>query len=64
MYYITDAMSMANEKAKTETITLRITAELKAQIVEWRRAQPDLPNQTEAIERMIEMAVAQKGRKR
>jgi hypothetical protein len=62
MYYIMDTMSMAEDK--TETITLRVTPELRAKITEWRREQPDLPDESKAIRRMIEAAVNQKGKKR
>lgn len=55
-------LSMAEDK--TETITLRVTPELRAKITQWRREQPDLPDESKAIRRMIEMAVAQKAKKR
>ena len=55
-------LSMAEEK--TETITLRVKPELRAKLKEWRRNHPDMPNESEAIREMIEMAVAQKARKR
>jgi hypothetical protein len=39
---------------KTERFEMRATAELMARIDEWRRLQPDLPNRSEAIRRLIE----------
>ena len=55
-------MSMAEEK--TETITLRVTPELRAKIKEWRRNHPDMPDESKAIRLMIETAVEQKGKRR
>lgn len=49
---------------KTETITLRVTPELRAKIRDWRRNHPDLPDESKAIRLMIEMAVEPKGKKR
>jgi ferredoxin len=54
MYYIMDTMSMAEDK--TETITLRVTPELRARLTEWRRQQADLPDESKAIRRIIELA--------
>jgi hypothetical protein len=46
-----------------ELITIRISAELRQKLLEWRREQPDLPSEPEAIRRIIEAATA-KGKKR
>lgn len=37
-------------------INLKITAEFLGQVDAWRRSQPDLPNRTEAIWRMVAIA--------
>jgi hypothetical protein len=36
---------------------LRLTDEGWSRIDEWRRRQPDLPNRTEAVRRLIEIAL-------
>lgn len=61
MYYISGMLSMAEDK--TETITLRVTPELRAKLLEWRRNQPDLPDESKAIRRIME-AEFKKGSKR
>jgi metal-responsive CopG/Arc/MetJ family transcriptional regulator len=41
---------------KVERIHIRVDAEFLQLIDEWRRQQPDLPNRSEAIRRMCEIA--------
>ena len=37
----------------SHALTLKLTAGMVAEIDEWRRQQPDLPNRAEAIRRLI-----------
>jgi hypothetical protein len=43
---------------KTERFEMRATTELLARIDEWRRQQPDLPNRSEAIRRLIDAGLS------
>jgi hypothetical protein len=61
MYYITGMLSMDE---KTETITLRVSPELRAKLRDWRRNHPDLPDESKAIRLMIEAMTEPKGKKR
>jgi Arc/MetJ-type ribon-helix-helix transcriptional regulator len=38
--------------------SIRLSRELDARIAEWRREQPDLPNRSEAIRRLVEIGLA------
>ena len=42
----------------TVRFELRLSGELAAAIDEWRRHEPDLPNRTEAVRRLIERGLA------
>ena len=50
--------AMADEN-HTERFQMRVPAEFLAKIDEWRRQQPDLPNRSEAIRRLVEQALKQ-----
>jgi metal-responsive CopG/Arc/MetJ family transcriptional regulator len=39
---------------KNERFEMRAPAELLSRVDEWRREQPDIPNRSEAIRRLIE----------
>jgi len=41
----------------THRFELRLSSELMDALDEWRRQQPDLPNRTEALRRIIETVV-------
>jgi uncharacterized protein len=43
--------------AKHKRFELRLPDERWAQIDEWRRRQPDLPNRTEAVRRLLTLAL-------
>ena len=51
---------MSHEEAVAPTVRfeLRLSGELAAAIDEWRRHEPDLPNRTEAVRRLIERRLA------
>lgn len=42
---------------QTERLQMRVSADFLAKVDEWRRAQPDLPNRSEAIRRLVELAL-------
>jgi hypothetical protein len=42
--------------SKTELISVRMTAEMREKLKEWRRKHPDLPDEPEAIRLLIEAA--------
>jgi len=46
--------AMARDVKHSETKLIRMSPELLARIMEWRRALPDLPSEAEAIRRLIE----------
>jgi hypothetical protein len=39
-------------------LNARLTPALDARIAKWRREQPDLPNRSEAIRRLVEIGLA------
>ena len=43
---------------KLERFEMRATAEFLEAVDEWRRKQPDIPNRSEAIRRLVEKALA------
>ena len=51
------ASAMAKERTFPFSTVLRLTAEQRDQIDEWRRKQPDIPGRTEAIRRLLELAL-------
>jgi len=48
---------MAKEAVHTFSTVIRLSPELRDKIDEWRRKQPDIPGRTEAMRRLLEMAL-------
>lgn len=44
-------------KELSVTVVIRIDKDLDAALLEWRRRQPDVPNQSEAIRRILRQVV-------
>lgn len=42
---------------QTERFQMRVSPDFLAKIDDWRRQQPDLPNRSEAIRRLVELAL-------
>ena len=49
---------------KGRPVQMRLENEVLAKLDEWRRHQPDLPNRTEAIRRLIDAALFPKAAKK
>jgi metal-responsive CopG/Arc/MetJ family transcriptional regulator len=47
---------------KPRTIQMRVNEDWLALIDNWRRAQPDLPSRSEAIRRLVEIALKEEAR--
>jgi metal-responsive CopG/Arc/MetJ family transcriptional regulator len=47
---------MADEN-HTQRFQMRVPSDFLVKIDEWRRQQPDLPNRSEAIRRLVELAL-------
>jgi hypothetical protein len=62
----TPAAKMGRRPVDSEAVTLRMHIRLLAAIDDWRRGQPDLPSRTEAIRRLVVLALEKdaKARKR
>ena len=45
-------------EAQTHQLQARVSAEFLRKLDDWRRQQPDLPNRTEAIRRLVDIGVA------
>lgn len=45
------------EDNQTERFQMRVSPEFFRKVDEWRRQQPDLPNRSEAIRRLVELAL-------
>lgn len=43
---------------KSGRLELRLPEAMEADVNEWRRRQPDLPNKSEAVRRLIELGLA------
>jgi hypothetical protein len=48
------------EAEKMVQLMIRAMPDMIARVDEWRRAQPDLPNRTEAIRRLVEIGLTAK----
>jgi hypothetical protein len=48
---------MKNAASKTERFEMRAPSDLLRSVDDWRRHQPDLPNRSEAIRRLIEVGL-------
>jgi len=46
-----------------ETIPVRLSSALKDQIDAWTEKQPDAPSRSEALRRLVELALAAKGKR-
>jgi metal-responsive CopG/Arc/MetJ family transcriptional regulator len=46
-----------NKDAKDQRVQIVTTSDLIRRIDEWRREQPDLPNRSEAIRRLVEASL-------
>lgn len=46
------------EIPKIERLEMRATSNFLKKVDEWRRHQPDIPNRSEAIRRLVEQALA------
>jgi metal-responsive CopG/Arc/MetJ family transcriptional regulator len=42
---------------QTERLQMRVSADFLAKVDDWRREQADLPNRSEAIRRLVELAL-------
>lgn len=42
---------------QTERLQMRVSPDFLAKVDEWRRTQADLPNRSEAIRRLVELAL-------
>ena len=49
------------KERKGRPVQMRLEDEFIAKVDDWRRVQPDLPNRTEAIRRLVEQALSGKG---
>ena len=49
-------------KANSVTFLLAVDKELEAGLLEWRRQQPDVPNRSEAVRRILRSAVGMERR--
>ena len=44
--------------ANSERLQMRVSTEFLDKVDEWRRKQPDLPNRSEAIRRLVEIGLS------
>lgn len=45
------------DDTQTERLQMRVSLDFLAKVDNWRRKQPDLPNRSEAIRRLVEQAL-------
>jgi hypothetical protein len=48
----------ARPERQSERFNMKASPEFLARLDQWRRKQPDLPNRSEAIRRLVEIAMA------
>ena len=52
-------IAMSRLEKQTERFEMKASPEFLARLDQWRRKQPDLPNRSEAIRRLVEQALKQ-----